>query len=154
MKIGGILESSSLILLRIIALDDKPGVAGRILKFFAHRKINLEYITESSTSEGNAVMAVCFREDYYHDVKKFITENQSSIDALKIVKTEEVSTLGIYGPHFREKHSVAALFCSILGQVGVNIYGISSSISSVCCIIKTDDLQKAKKALLYRFDLP
>ena len=154
MKIGGILENSGLTLYQITSTNDEPGVAGTILKFYAQRNINLEYITESSTVRGTAVMALCIKDEFVPEVDKFIEENQQAIQFLKIKKTENVSTLGIYGPHFREKHSIAARFCTLLGQAGVNIMGISSSISSVCCVIKTEHMNNARAAVLKKFELP
>ena len=154
MKIGGILENSGLTLYQITSTNDEPGVAGTILKFYAQRNINLEYITESSTVRGTAVMALCIKDEFVPEVDKFIEENKQAIQFLKIKKTENVSTLGIYGPHFREKHSIAARFCTLLGQAGVNIMGISSSISSVCCVIKTEHMNNARAAVLKKFELP
>lgn len=154
MKIGGILENSGLTLYQITSTSDEPGVAGMILKFYAQRNINLEYITESATVRGTAVMALCIKDEFVPEVDQFVIENQESISFLKIKKTENVSTLGIYGPHFREKHSIAARFCSLLGAAGVNILGISSSISSVCCVIKTEHMEQARAAVLKKFELP
>ncbi len=154
MKIGGILENSNLAFYRIIIKKDQPGAAGSILKFYAQRKINLEYITESGTENGSAVMAICIKDSFVPEVDKFVLENQDKIKDLQIIKTENVSTLGIYGPHFREKHSIAARFCMLLGTAGVDIFGISSSISSVCCVIKTSQLETGRASILKYFELP
>jgi len=154
MKIGGILENRGLTLYRIITNEDAPGAAGLILKFYAQRNINLEYITESGTINGSAVMAICIKDEFVEEVDSFIDDHKDAIESLKIIKIENVSTLGIYGPHFREKHSIAARFCTLLGSAGVNILGISSSISSVCCIIKTDQIEDGRNAVLKRFELP
>lgn len=154
MKIGGVLENHNLTLYRIMLMDDIPGAAGSILKFFAQRNINLEYITESTTTENYGVMAVCIKNEFVEPVDRFIEENQNILEKFKIAKTENVSTLGIYGPHFREKHSIAARFCTLLGAAGVNILGMSSSISSVCCVIKSDVFVQGKEAVLKRFELP
>jgi aspartokinase len=154
MKIGGILENHNLTLYRIFLMDDTPGAAGSILKFFAQRSINLEYITESTTNDGYGVLAICINNEFVEQVDNFIAENQAALESFKITKIANVSTLGIYGPHFREKHSIAARFCTLLGAAGVNILGMSSSISSVCCVIESDLLEQGKAAILKRFELP
>lgn len=154
MKIGGILENHNLTLYQITLIADKPGAAGSILKFFAQRHINLEYITESATPDGYGVLAICIRDEDATQVDTFIAENPKDLENFKITKTENISTLGIYGPHFREKDSVAARFCTLLGAAGVNILGISSSISSVCCVIESHLLEQGKQAILKRFELP
>ncbi len=154
MKISGILENSGLTLYRITTMEDGPGAAGSILKFYAKRQINLEYITEASTQNNSAVVVICVKDEFVPEIEKFMVENKEAIESLTIDKTSGVSTISIYGPHFREKHTIAARFCTLLGAANVNILGISSSISSVCCVIKTEQLLDAKNAILKRFELP
>ena len=154
MKIGGILENTDLALYRIGTLDDTPGAAGAILKFFAQRNINLEYITESGSMEGPASISICLKDEFVAEVDRFIHQNKERIKNYNIHKIEEVSTISIYGPHFREKHSIAARFCSLLGANGVNILGLSSSVSSICAVIQTVQLENARKAVLKKFELP
>jgi len=154
MKIGGILENSNLTLYRITTMDDEPGSAAAILKFYAQRNINLEYITESGSMENQAFIAVCIKDEFTSEIDEFIVRNKEKVKNYIIHKIENVSTFSIYGPHFREKHSIAARFCSLLGANGINILGLSSSVSSICAIIKTDQLPKARQAILKRFELP
>ncbi len=154
MKIGGLIENKDLTLYRITTLNDEPGAAGVILKFYARRGINLEFITESSAMDGNSVMAVCIKNEFVPQVEAFMKDNKQAVAPYHIQKQEHMATLGIYGPHFREKPAIAARFCSLLGSAGINIYGISSSISSVCCVIDAHQLEKGKAAILQRFELP
>jgi len=154
MKIGGLIENRDLTLYRITTLQDVPGSAGIILKFYARRDINLEFITKSSALDGNSVMVICIKNSFVPQVDAFMDDNREAVSPYHIHKTENVATLGIYGPHFREKPAIAARFCSLLGSAGINILGISSSISSVCCVIDQQNLEKGKTAILQRFELP
>lgn len=154
MKIGGILEKAGLTMYRITMVEDKPGSAGAIFKFYAQKNINLEYITESASIGGQAIISTCIDARYTKEVDQFIETNNELVEPYVIDKIENLSTLSIYGPHFREKHSIAARYCSIIGAQGINIIGLSSSVSSICAIIKTEDLEKAKKAVLKRFEVP
>lgn len=153
MKIGGLVEQGNLVMYTITSLPDQPGVAGHVLNLLADAKINLEYITEVSYKDDSAVMSFCIDADNMDRADKLIHENVE-VKSLNISKIEYVSILGIYGPHFREKPGIAATFCSILGESGVNILSISSSISTISCIIDVRDIEKAKELLLSRFELP
>lgn len=153
MKIGGLVEQGNLVMYTITSLADRPGVAGNILNLLAEAQINLEYITEISYRDNSAVMSFCINADYMDATDKLIQKN-IEVKSLKISKIEFVSILGIYGPHFREKPGIAATFCSVLGEAGINILGIASSISTISCIIDIRDFEKAKKLLLSRFELP
>ena len=153
-KIGGIVENSNLTLYRMTSLQDQPGAAGAILKIFAQNNINIEYITESSSAENTAIMSICIKSDKSEQLDKLLSDQGSLFNQLNIVKIEHVSVLGIYGPHFREKPFLPAKFCMILGMADVNILGLSSSISSISSVIKSEEVPFAKKALLKEFDLP
>jgi aspartate kinase len=153
-KIGGILENHSLTLYKMTTLKDEPGAAGKTLKLFSDNRINVEYITESSSIDGAAVMSVCVKSINEEKVDHLLEKNRNVRDALNIVKQHDVCLVGVYGPHFREKIGIASQFFSLLGEEGINILGISTSISSVCCIIKAKYAQKAKTAISKRFILP
>jgi aspartokinase len=148
-KISGILERCGLSYYSVVMPDDKPGAVAEILRRFAEDNINLEYITESTANGSGAVLAFCIHDSDAEGIDTIIRYCN-----VKVKKMEKVGFIGVYGPHFREKPAIAAMFCNALGESGINIYGISSSISSVACIIKAEELQAAKSALLKIFELP
>jgi len=154
MKIGGMVENNYLTLYRLTSVEDRPGSAGTILKLFAQSNVTLEYITESSAADGKAVMAICVKAEMDDLMDQILHAQQDLSTMVTIKKIENVSVLGIYGPHFREKPKLAAKFCTILGRAGVNILGLSSSISSISAVIDSVELDSAKEALLQEFELP
>lgn len=153
-KIGGLVEQSNLTMYRITSIKDEPGSAGEILKLFAEENINLQYITESSIPGDTAVMTLCVDDEQSEIIDRIFAMNDHITRQIKISKIENVSLLGIYGPHFREKPFLAAQFCKMLGKAGVNILGLSSSISSISSIVAATEHRKGKSALLEFFELP
>ncbi len=148
-KISGFIERSGLTYYSVSLSSDRPGIAADLLKLFALERINLEYITESTNNGNGAVLAFCVDAADAKNIDRLTNKQESNIK-----KMENASFIGVYGPHFREKPAIAAKFCTTLGINNINIYGISSSISSIACIIKAGDLEMAKKALLDVFELP
>jgi len=153
MKIGGLIEQGQLIMYTVTSLKDKPGSAGKVLQMFAHENINLQYITEGTCQSEYAVISFCIDDDDAPKVDGLLKKDVEA-KSLTIKKTEYVAILGIYGPHFREKPGIAAIFCTVLGNGGVNILGISSSISTISCVIDVRDIEKAKAVVLSKFELP
>lgn len=154
MKIGGLVENSDLSMYRITSIKDEPGAAAEILKLFAEEKISLQYITESTIPGATAVMSLCVDAEQAVRIDKLFVQNDKIVKQINIKKISNVSVLGIYGPHFRDKPVLAAMFCRILGNAGINILGLSSSISSISSIIDSKQLVNAKNALLQEFELP
>lgn len=153
-KIGGLVENLNLTMFHLTAVEDQPGAAGEVLNAFAENQVNLEYITETSTTDGLAVMGICVSSAMASRIDAYLAENAGIRKRLNITRIENVSVLGIYGPHFREKPNLAARFCQVLGRTGVNIHGLSSSISSICAVIRNDEIDTARRALLEVFELP
>ena len=152
--IGGILHNHDYTMLKIVGLPNKPGFAGKILTELGRADINLHFIAEGEDAQGLANMTICVSPD---DAKKAITIVSSQRNGDQQQKVEEIphiSSLTVYGPHFREKPAISGEMCSALGHANVNILGISTSISSVCCLIKDSDFDNAYEALLKVFELP
>ncbi len=153
MKIGGIIEQRQLALYTIASIKDKPGSAADVLHVFAEENINLAYITEASNKEGNAVLSFCVDCDDKCKIDAVI-KNKTKVSSVNIQKVENVGLIGVYGPHFREKPAIAVKLFSVLGKAEINILGISSSISTISCIVDIQELDRAREALLDYFELP
>ena len=66
----------------------------------------------------------------------------------------EVAIVSIFGPDFRERPGIAGTMFHALAERGVNILAVSTSISTVSCVIESDPLESALVALRETFDLP
>ena len=129
MKIGGLVENSDLTMYRITSIKDEPGAAAEILKLFAQEQISLQYITESSIPGATAVMSICVYKREEESLDQLFSKNDQITKQIKITKISNVSVIGIYGPHFRDKPMLAAMFCKLLGDAGINILGLSVGIA-------------------------
>ena len=152
--VGGILKANNYTMLKVVGLPNKPGFAGRILTKLGRANINLHFIAEGEDCEGLANMTICI---FPKDAKQAVEIIKSQKNGNKKQDVEEIhniSSLTVYGPHFREKPAISGEMCSTLGKANVNILGISTSISSVCCLIKDEEYYRAYDALLKVFQLP
>ena len=153
-RIGGIIESKRLIMVSILSMPDVPGIAGEVLSTMGNSDINVEFITEGRNIDGYADITFCVSSDYRDRLKELMKDLRERIKPKGEHWFENVSMIGIYGPHFREKPSIAGKMCKALGKAQINILGISTSISTVSCIIDGDKFDTAKEALLTIFSLP
>jgi aspartokinase len=62
--------------------------------------------------------------------------------------------VSVFGPHFGELPGVAGVMFSALAKADINILAISTSISSLSCIIDSDRSDEAIQALQEAFDRP
>ncbi|MBU0529294.1 ACT domain-containing protein [bacterium] len=152
--IGGILQARSNTMLKIVGLPNKPGFAGKILTKLGRANINLHFIAEGEDAQGFGNMTICIAPEDAPKAFKIIISEKNGDNKHSVEEIPNISSLTVYGPHFREKPIICGEMCSALGEANVNILGISTSISSICCLIKDEDFDRAYDALLSVFDLP
>ena len=153
-SIGGMIELRDLMMVSIFSFPDQPGSAGKVLTYFGQRGISVDFITESRNLEGSADLIFCINQKY----KSHITQTFQELSAIIPIKdtkiTEPVAIISFYGPHFREKPAIAGTICQTLGEAGINILGISTSISSVSCVINEHQVDAARQAITANFNFP
>ena len=71
-----------------------------------------------------------------------------------MISYPEVAIVSIFGPDFRERPGIAGTMFDALAAEDVNIMAISTSISTVSCVIESKALETALDALRETFDLP
>jgi aspartate kinase len=76
------------------------------------------------------------------------------VGAQAIVSQPEVALISVFGPDFRERPAVAAGVFEALANVGINILAISTSISTVSCLIDKKRVEDAMLALREYFEFP
>lgn len=152
--IGGILEAHDFTLLRITGILNKPGYAGMLLSKLGIVGINLQFIAECEDIQGYGNLTLCMNPPDAVKALQIIKDHEQKGKPQKVEATYHVSSLTVYGPHFKDKPAISGTMCTALGQGGINILGISTSISSICCLIKETDFEKAYAYLLDYFVLP
>jgi len=152
--VGGILQARNYTILKVVGLPNKPGFAGKILTKLGRANINLHFITQGEDARGFANMTICISPTDAQDAVGIIKSQINNNVKQSVEEIPNISSLTVYGPHFREKPAISGEMCSMLGKVNINILGISTSISSICCLIKDEDFDCAYDALLAVFDLP
>ena len=152
--IGGILESRDYTLIKILGIVNEPGYAGKLLSELGTARINLEFIAESEDANGYGNISICMKSEDAENAIGVIRVHKNGNQPKKVGITKHVSAITVYGPHFRDKPAVSGQMCTVLGNVGINILGISTSISSICCLIKDSEFDGAMKQLLKVFQLP
>ncbi|HPC36053.1 MAG TPA: hypothetical protein P5268_04720 [Candidatus Marinimicrobia bacterium] len=148
------IELRNLMMVSIYSFPDQPGSAGKVLTYFGQKGISVDFITESRNLEGAADLNFCIDQKYKSDIAQTFHELSLIIPIRDTKITGPVAIVSFYGPHFREKPAIAGTICQTLGEAGINILGISTSISSVCCVIDDNQVDATRRAITANFNLP
>lgn len=153
-RIGGIMQNAHLSLLNVTAVPDRPGIAAAILSSLGGRGINVQFIVQCIDQSQQDQVALCVDRDDLPVALELVNAIAPEIEAGKVVSQPEVAIVSIFGPDFRERPGIAGTMFQSLADRGVNIMAVSTSISTVSCVIDAEVLETALFALRDTFDLP
>jgi aspartate kinase len=142
-KIGGILQNHNLAQIGILDFPDELGTLSRLMEFFGKSRINLQQSVSFCIERGDLENAL-----------GILQHIQSYFNPRRIIHQVPVAILSIFGPHFREKPSIAATMFRALEDAQVPILSVSTSISSLSCVVEEALLSRAVQALQDSFELP
>jgi aspartate kinase len=153
-KAGGIIQNTGLAEVGVMAVPDRPGVAGAILNTLAQAGLNVQFIVELRDLDDNAHVVFCVDQDDLSTTLAVLGEVKDQIGARQITHKGSVAIVSIFGPDFRERPGIAGAMFNTLANANVNILSISTSISTVSCVIDSADVDLAIEVLQEAFDLP
>lgn len=153
-KIGGIIQGRGLAAIWVTGIPDRPGAAGEIFQVLSSRGINVEFIVHSMDQSRQGHMTFCVDRKDLEDSLSFLERHREEIGFEVTRYTRDVGIVSVFGPHFRERRGIASTMFAALGKARVNILAISTSVSTVSCLVTEQELPAALDALGEAFEIP
>jgi aspartate kinase len=153
-RIGGIMQNAHLALLNVTAVPDRPGTAAAILSGLGDRGVNVQFIVQCIDQNDRDQVALCVDRDDLETARQIVDNIAPELEAGRVLIQPKAAIVSIFGPDFRERPGIAGAMFKTLAARGINILAISTSISTVSCVILSDDLEGALVAFRETFDLP
>lgn len=153
-KVGGVIQNDHLASISVLAVKDQPGIAAAVLDAMGTRGLNVQFIVQVIDHEQQDQIVLCVDRDDLPASLEAISSIRPDVQPQAIVPNPHVASLAIFGPDFKERPGIAGQMFRALAEHGVNILAISTSISTVNCIIDGGDLKAAQAALHQYFDQP
>ncbi|MGB9880100.1 MAG: ACT domain-containing protein [Anaerolineae bacterium] len=153
-KAGGIIRNERLAKIGVMSAPDRCGLACDVLRALGDRGINVEFIVQCTDLANNSHIVLCVREEDLDQALTVLKPLQSAVRAEEITYQPNVAIVSVFGPDFRERPAVAAAVFAAMASAGINILAISTSISTVSCVIDGNRVDDAVVALREYFDLP
>lgn len=153
-KIGGIMYSDGLAMIGVLAMPARPGIAGKILSALGEHHINVQFIVQTADMNGYDHVVFCVTRADVPTALELLADVKGEVQAQDIVCDQEVGIVSIFGPDFRQRPGIAGQMFAALGRQNINIKAISTSTSTISCLIAADRLAEAVKALQETFELP
>lgn len=153
-KVGGIIQNDQLASISVLAVKDRPGIAAAILDALGQSNLNVQFVVQVIDHDNQDQMVLCIdRADLPRGLAA-IEELKADLLPEAVVPKADVASIAIFGPDFRERPGIAGKMFRALAHRHINILAISTSISTVNCIIDLAKLKEAYAAISEQFDVP
>ena len=153
-QIGGIMHSDGLAMIGVLAMPSRPGLAGTILSVMGSKSINVQFIVQLVDKDGKDHVVFCVERKDLETALDLLADTKQEVSAQEIIQDTTVGLVSIFGPDFRQRPGIAGEMFAALGQAGINIQAISTSISTISCVIQAIQVPEAVKTLQDTFEMP
>ncbi|MFQ5576312.1 MAG: ACT domain-containing protein [Anaerolineae bacterium] len=154
LQVGGVTYSDELVLISVLAMPSKPGTAGTIMSAMGENNLNLEFIVQTIGLSGKDHIVFCVNKKYADEVMAVVNRLKRTVHAKKVARRDNVGIVFVFGPDFQFVSGIAGDAFKTLGKIGINIIAISTSVSTLSCVIEAERLAEAVAALEERFVTP
>ncbi len=151
---GGLIYKNHVAMVGLIGIPTHPGISGRFFSEIAEAGIHVELIVNLSDGKKFDHILICVDRDDLDLTLEVTRRIHEEIGSESIIHDQNVALVCISSLDFEESQVIAGHMFKALGSEDINIQGISSSVSSVTCMIAAADLENALAALRQAFILP
>lgn len=133
------------------AVPDKPGIAAEIFGKLGAKGFNVELVVTGISYKGRTDVSFAVAEDELDAINTLLEKMKDEIGAEKISHTSSVALVSIAGHQLAQTAGIAGSMFNALSKAGINIDTISTSMSSVTCLVPEDKAKEAVDALRKEF---
>lgn len=151
---GALIYKDHIGMVGLIGIPTHPGIGGRYFSELADSGIHVELIVNLFDGEKFDHILVCVDCDDLDRTVEITRKIHEMVGSQKLIFDRQVALVCISSLDFEESQVIAGHMFKALGDDDINIQGISTSVSSVTCMIHRDDLENALTALRQSFILP
>lgn len=152
--IGGMLTYPEVWLYGVVTSPDRPGVAAAVFGTLGERGVNVQLIVQGVDLQGNAQVQFCVAESDRETVSGILQDVMGRVAVTRMSTGCPAYVVCIYGPDFQTRPGIAGRVFESLADASINILAISTSISTVSCVVAREDGRAAVEALREAFVLP
>jgi len=154
LQAGGLIQRDHLAMIGIMDIPSRPGVGGKLFSALSHQGINVQLIVHLIDLEEKDHIVLCVDRDDLSEALAVVERVREEVGGKAVTSDPEVASVTLFGLDFREQRGVASRMCKALGDCNINIRAISTSLSTITCVIEAQRLDEAVHALGDTFTLP
>ena len=151
---GGLIYKDNIGMVGLIGIPSHPGIGGKYFSKLANSGIHVELIVNLFDGDKCDHILVCVDRRDLETALSITCQLHEELGSQSVINDPHVALVCISSLDFEESQIIAGHMFKTLGDNNINIQGISTSVSSVTCMIDAGDLNQAVTALRKAFILP
>lgn len=140
---GGIIHITGLCLIGVMSTPDRPGLVSAIFTALGREHLNAQFIVQSIDLNNESHVQFCVDNEDCARALVAMQQVAQELGARKVTVQDHVALISVYGPDFRERPGIAGSAFEALAQEGINILAVSTSISTITCVIREEQTPAA-----------
>ncbi len=134
-------------------VPDRPGMAAEIFGSLGQLGFNVELVVSTGGAHGTADISLAISRSAEHEALKALDSLRREIGARSLHRNSKVALVSLVGHSLSTEPGIAGRMFGTLSRAGINIEVISTSLSSVTCMIAERHTEAALEALREEFGL-
>jgi len=149
--ISGIAKDVSTARIALVGIKDIPGIAFRIFRILANKKINVDIIIQSLGREGSQDISFTIPKEDVEGAVEALKEYQEVLGFHTVDVDDHVAKISIVGASMLMTPGIAVQMFEALASQNVNIQMISTSEIKISVLVEESDADKAIQAIHDKF---
>jgi aspartate kinase len=139
--------------LTLEGVPDRPGIAAEVFGSLGSQGFNIELVVSTGGSGGRADISLAVSRSDQEAAVRALDMIREEVGARSLAVNAKVALVSIVGQHLSTEPGIAGRMFRALSSHGINIEVISTSMSSVTCMIEEVRAEEALAALRGEFKL-
>lgn len=152
--ISGVAHDRSEAKVTMAGVPDRPGVAAAAFGQLADAGVNVDMIVQNVSHDGSTDISFTVPRANLAEAERISKEVADQVGARAVDVDGEIAKVSVVGAGMKSHPGVAARTFQALADAGINIEMISTSTIRISCVVRSDQVEQAVKALHAAFDPP
>jgi len=137
----------------VVGVPDRPGIAAHLFRALADEAVNVDMIVQNVSLGGVTEISFTVPSSELAIAERVTQEVASEIGATGVSSDTGIGRVSLVGAGMKTHPGVAATVFEVLAAGGINIEMISTSSIRISCVVRSDALDGATRALHTAFEL-
>lgn len=146
-EVVGVTSDKKIAKVTLLNVPDRPGVAAQIFQDVAARDINIRLIIQSAAADHRAGITFIVEDEFAEATRKLAAEWKQKGLAREATVDKGFATIAIIGSRLAATPGLAGRMFAALAHEGINVDCISSSEMTVSCVIESEHIDRAVRAV-------